>query len=264
MTSGCPPGRSSRRPCYQNPTVPGERGARSLSPRGCPRPGSSARSASGVPPGAGSGPTVTTRRCRRCTLACRPRPRTSPERRSATRRSAHGRARPGAVRRGDAGRVCSGGGRPDRSSRWEASMGLLDGKKALIFGVANDHSIAWGIAQALHAEGAIVGFSSVESLIDRRVRPLAERLGSTFVEPCDVQDDAQIRAVFERWRARPGRASTSSSMRSPSPSARTSTARSSTRRATGSRWPSTSRRTRSWRSCARPGRSSTAGRRCSP
>jgi enoyl-[acyl-carrier protein] reductase I len=79
-------------------------------------------------------------------------------------------------------------------------MGLLDGRKALIFGVANDHSIAWGIAQALHAQGATIGFSSVESLIDKRVRPLAERLGSTFVEPCDVQDDAQIRRVFERWR----------------------------------------------------------------
>src|SRR5258706_15963568 len=53
-------------------------------------------------------------------------------------------------------------------------MGLLDGKTALIFGVANDHSIAWGIARALHEEGATVGFSSVESLIERRVRPLAE------------------------------------------------------------------------------------------
>ena len=83
-------------------------------------------------------------------------------------------------------------------------MGLLDGRKALIFGVANDHSIAWGIAQALHAQGATVGFSSVESLIERRVRPLAERLGSTFVEPCDVQDDAQITMVFERWRERQG------------------------------------------------------------
>src|SRR5438045_642148 len=83
-------------------------------------------------------------------------------------------------------------------------MGLLDGKKALIFGVANDHSIAWGIAQAFHAQGASIGFSSVESLIEKRVRPLATRLGSTFVEPCDVQNDDQIRAVFERWREREG------------------------------------------------------------
>jgi enoyl-[acyl-carrier protein] reductase I len=83
-------------------------------------------------------------------------------------------------------------------------MGLLDGKKALIFGVANDHSIAWGIAQALHEQGATLGFSSVESLIERRVRPLATSIGSTFVEPCDVQSDDQIRAVFERWRAEQG------------------------------------------------------------
>ena len=80
-------------------------------------------------------------------------------------------------------------------------MGLLDGKNALIFGVANDHSIAWGIAQALHAEGAEVGFSSVASLIDKRVRPLAARLGSTFVEPCDVQSDADIARVFRAWGA---------------------------------------------------------------
>jgi enoyl-[acyl-carrier protein] reductase I len=79
-------------------------------------------------------------------------------------------------------------------------MGLLEGKNALIFGVANDHSIAWGIARAFHEEGATLGFSSVESLIERRVRPLATSIGSTFVEPCDVQDDAQIAAVFETWR----------------------------------------------------------------
>jgi enoyl-[acyl-carrier protein] reductase I len=80
-------------------------------------------------------------------------------------------------------------------------MGLLEGKNALVFGVANDHSIAWGIARALHDQGAEIGFSSVESLIERRVRPLAESIGSTFVEPCDVQSDEQIRAVFERWAA---------------------------------------------------------------
>ena len=78
-------------------------------------------------------------------------------------------------------------------------MGLLDGRNALIFGVANDHSIAWGIARALHDAGAEIGFSSVESLIERRVRPLATSIGSTFVEPCDVQADDQIRAVFTKW-----------------------------------------------------------------
>ena len=83
-------------------------------------------------------------------------------------------------------------------------MGLLEGRKALIFGVANDHSIAWGIARALHAEGATIGFSSIESLIEKRVRPLAVQLGSTFVQPCDVQDDDQIKAVFEKWGERHG------------------------------------------------------------
>jgi enoyl-[acyl-carrier protein] reductase I len=83
-------------------------------------------------------------------------------------------------------------------------MGLLDGRRALIFGVANDHSIAWGIAQALHAEGATVGFSSVESLIELRVRPLAASIGADFVEPCDVQSDEQVRRVFERWKAAHG------------------------------------------------------------
>ena len=83
-------------------------------------------------------------------------------------------------------------------------MGLLDGKRALIFGVANDHSIAWGIAKALHDEGATVGFSSVESLLEKRVRPLAASIGSTFVEPCDVQSDEQIRGVMEKWRATHG------------------------------------------------------------
>jgi enoyl-[acyl-carrier protein] reductase I len=80
-------------------------------------------------------------------------------------------------------------------------MGLLDGRTALIFGVANDHSIAWGIARALHDEGATIGFSSVESLIEKRVRPLATSIGSTFVEPCDVQSDADIARVFDRWGA---------------------------------------------------------------
>jgi enoyl-[acyl-carrier protein] reductase I len=83
-------------------------------------------------------------------------------------------------------------------------MGLLDGRKALIFGVANDHSLAWGIAQALHAQGAELGFSSLESMIERRVRPLAESVGSRFIEPCDVQQDADIERVFARWQVEQG------------------------------------------------------------
>ena len=81
---------------------------------------------------------------------------------------------------------------------------LLEGKKALVFGVANDMSNAWGIARAFHEQGAVVGFSSIEGLIDKRVRPLAKQLDSTFVEPCDVQDDDQIRTVFEKWEAEHG------------------------------------------------------------
>ncbi len=82
---------------------------------------------------------------------------------------------------------------------------MLRGRKALVFGVANDHSIAWGIAKALHGAGAEVGFSSIEMLIDKRVRPLAESIGSTFVEPCDVQNDADIERVFSRWKREQGR-----------------------------------------------------------
>ena len=78
-------------------------------------------------------------------------------------------------------------------------MSLLAGKKALIFGVANDHSIAWGIAKALHEHGCELGFSSVEMMLEKRVRPLAESIGSKFIEPCDVQSDEQIAQVFQRW-----------------------------------------------------------------
>ncbi len=77
-------------------------------------------------------------------------------------------------------------------------MGLLDGKKALVFGAANDHSIAWGIARALHGQGAEIAFSYATETIARRVRALAERLGSTFVEPCDVADDRQIAELFAK------------------------------------------------------------------
>jgi enoyl-[acyl-carrier protein] reductase I len=79
-------------------------------------------------------------------------------------------------------------------------MGLLDGKKALVLGVANDHSIAWGIAKALHAEGAELGFSFLGEALERRVRPLAESVGAKLVEPCNVQDDAEIERFMDRVR----------------------------------------------------------------
>ncbi len=80
-------------------------------------------------------------------------------------------------------------------------MGLLTGKTALIFGVANDHSIAWGIAQAFAREGATLGFSYAGEALAKRVKPLAESVGSTFVEPCDVGNDGEIAAVFEKVEA---------------------------------------------------------------
>jgi enoyl-[acyl-carrier protein] reductase I len=83
-------------------------------------------------------------------------------------------------------------------------MGLLTGKTALIFGVANDHSIAWGIAKAFHREGAILGFSYATEKLERRVRPLAESLGADWVEPCDVAKDEDITAVMEKAASRFG------------------------------------------------------------
>jgi len=77
-------------------------------------------------------------------------------------------------------------------------MGLLDGKTALVFGVANKHSLAWGIVQALVSEGAEVGFSYSMEKLERRVRPLAESVGSSFIERCDVTRDEEIKAVFAK------------------------------------------------------------------
>lgn len=77
-------------------------------------------------------------------------------------------------------------------------MKLLEGKKALIFGIANKHSIAWGIAQALHEHGAEIGFSYGIPQLEKRVRPLAEQLGITFVEECDVASDEAIEQVFAK------------------------------------------------------------------
>ncbi len=77
-------------------------------------------------------------------------------------------------------------------------MGLFDGKTALIFGVANERSIAWGIAQALRQEGCELAFSYGGAPLEKRVRPLAESLGARFIEECDVSDDTAIRDTFAR------------------------------------------------------------------
>ena len=77
-------------------------------------------------------------------------------------------------------------------------MGFLDGKRALIVGVATERSIAWGIAQAMHREGAELAFSYVNDKLKERVEPLAASLGSTLTLPLDVTVDAQIDAAFDR------------------------------------------------------------------
>jgi enoyl-[acyl-carrier protein] reductase I len=83
-------------------------------------------------------------------------------------------------------------------------MGLLDGKTALIFGVANKDSIAWGIAQAMHREGATIALSYGLDKLERRVRPLAEQVNCDFVELCDVSSDEELDAVFEKYKAKYG------------------------------------------------------------
>ena len=79
-----------------------------------------------------------------------------------------------------------------------AQAGLLSGKRALILGVANDHSIAWGIAKAFAAQGAELAFTYQGEGFGRRVIPLAESLGARIVEPADVQDPASLDALFAR------------------------------------------------------------------
>lgn len=74
-------------------------------------------------------------------------------------------------------------------------MSILEGKTALVFGLANERSIAWGIIQAFHEHGAQIGISYAGDPLERRVRPLAERIGCTFVEACDVAEDEQIERV---------------------------------------------------------------------
>ncbi|CAA2102250.1 MULTISPECIES: enoyl-ACP reductase FabI [Methylobacterium] len=74
--------------------------------------------------------------------------------------------------------------------------GLMAGKRGLILGVANDHSIAWGIAKSLHDHGAELAFTYQGDALGRRVKPLAASLGSDIVIPCDVEDIASVDALF--------------------------------------------------------------------
>ena len=74
----------------------------------------------------------------------------------------------------------------------------LNGKKALVVGVANEHSIAWGCAQALASQGAEVAVTYLNEKAERFVRPLAESIASPLIAPLDVADDAQLDALFAR------------------------------------------------------------------
>jgi len=76
-------------------------------------------------------------------------------------------------------------------------MGLLEGKNALVFGLANERSIAWGITQAFKREGANIGISYAGEMLEKRVIPLAEKIDCKWVEQCDVTDDTQITAAAE-------------------------------------------------------------------
>jgi enoyl-[acyl-carrier protein] reductase I len=83
------------------------------------------------------------------------------------------------------------------------SSAFMAGKRGLVMGVANERSIAWGIAKAAHAQGAELAFTFQGEALEKRVRPLAASIGSELVLPCDVTDDASIDAVFatlaEKW-----------------------------------------------------------------
>src|ERR1700760_2680826 len=78
---------------------------------------------------------------------------------------------------------------------------LMKGKRGLVMGIANDHSIAWGIAQSLAAQGAQMAFTFQGEALGKRVRPLAQSLGVDLVLPCDVEDLDSVDAVFESLRA---------------------------------------------------------------
>ncbi|OSM06231.1 enoyl-ACP reductase FabI [Magnetofaba australis] len=76
-------------------------------------------------------------------------------------------------------------------------MGMMEGKRGIILGVANERSIAWAIAEACAREGAQLGFTFFGETMEKRVRPLAEKVGGVFCCPCDATDDADVQAVID-------------------------------------------------------------------
>ena len=81
--------------------------------------------------------------------------------------------------------------------------GIMSGKRGIVMGVANDRSIAWGIAEAVAKQGAEIAFTYQGDALEKRVRPLAEKVGSNIIIPCDVSSDEAIEETFkllkEKW-----------------------------------------------------------------
>ena len=86
----------------------------------------------------------------------------------------------------------------------ETRTGLMAGKRGLIMGVANDHSIAWGIAKVLAAHGAELAFTYQGEALGKRVKPLAESLHADLILPCDVENLSSVDEVFEMLRKKWG------------------------------------------------------------
>jgi enoyl-[acyl-carrier protein] reductase I len=82
---------------------------------------------------------------------------------------------------------------------------LMKGKRGLVMGIANDHSIAWGIAKTLAEQGAELAFTYQGDALGKRVKPLADSLGVDLVLPCDVENLASVDSVFEALRTKWGR-----------------------------------------------------------
>lgn len=84
-----------------------------------------------------------------------------------------------------------------------STAGLMAGKRGLVMGIANDHSLAWGITKALASQGAEIAFTFQSEALEKRVRPLAQSLGFDFLIPCDVNKDGDIARTFsairEKW-----------------------------------------------------------------
>ena len=82
---------------------------------------------------------------------------------------------------------------------------LMAGRRGLVMGVANDHSIAWGIAQQLHKHGAELAFTYQGEAFGKRVKPLAESVGSSILLPCDVEDVSTVETVFDALKTQWGK-----------------------------------------------------------